>query len=146
MNRDNMYEYFRQTKEFIFLDEVMVYPGEYAVGKKYISEEEWYFKYHFPNNPMMPGVFQMEAMMQTGGLIVNTLPGKKEASILFDSAKNIRILSMVRPNNIITTNVRLISYKRGIMKLEGQVELKDKIISKMDFSLILPNELPKISL
>lgn len=78
----NMQEYFRQTKEFIFLDKVDIEPGESAKGTKLMSSQDWYFQYHFPGNPVMPGVFQMEALMQTGGLIINTLEGKKEIPVI----------------------------------------------------------------
>ena len=46
----NMQEYFRQTKEFIFLDKVDIEPGESAKGTKLMSSQDWYFQYHFPNN------------------------------------------------------------------------------------------------
>ena len=144
LNRTNMYEYFRQTKEFVFLDEVEVIPGKSALGRKYVSSEEWYFAYHFPGNPIMPGVFQMEAMMQTGGLIVNTLPAKKELSILFDSAKNIKIFSMIRPEDEMLAKVELLSYRRGIIRLTGQVETAGWITAQMEFTLIAPSEVIRI--
>ena len=144
VDKNNMFDYFRQTKEFIFLDEILIIPGKSATAKKYISKEEWYFKYHFPNNPIMPGVFQMEAMMQTGGLIINTLEGKRDLKILFDSAKNVKIISMIKPEMILTTDVKIISYKRGIIKLQGEVKVEDKLMSNMEFTLVAPDELIRI--
>ncbi len=144
INHTNMQKYFRQSKEFIFLDEIEVIAGKSAIGRKYLSEKEWYFPWHFPSNPVLPGVFQMEAMMQTGGVIVNTLSEKQDKAILFESAKNVKIASMLKPNQSFTTYVELLSYKRGIIRLSGKVESQGKITAQMEFTLIVPSELPRL--
>lgn len=145
LDKSNMYDYFRQTKEFIFIDEIEIIPVKSAIGTKYISGEEWYFKHHFPDNPIMPGVFQMEAMMQTAGLIINTMPEKKDLSVLFHSAKNISVTAMIIPSTTIIAQVDLISYKRGIAKFNGKVFDNTKITSTMEFTLIVPDEIIKIN-
>ena len=137
----NMQEYFRQTKEFIFLDKVDIEPGESAKGTKLLSSQDWYFQYHFPGNPVMPGVFQMEALMQTGGLIINTLEGKKEIPLLFGECKSVKIKREVRPGDILITDVTLLSYKRGICWFKGVATVEGKTSCQMEFSLISPTEL-----
>lgn len=140
----NMQEYFRQTKEFIFLDKVEIIPGKSAEGVKLASSQDWYFQYHFPGNPMMPGVFQMEALMQTGGLIINAMEGKKELSLLFGECKSVKIRKSARPGDILKTNVILESYKRGIAWFRAEAYIEGKVSCTMQFSLVAPSEVRQI--
>ena len=89
----------------------------------------------------MPGVFQMEALMQTGGLIINTLEGKKEIPLLFGECKSVKIKREVRPGDILITAVTLLSYKRGIFCFKGVATVEVKTSCQMEFSLISPTEL-----
>jgi len=140
----NMYNYFRQTSEYIFIDRIDVEPGVCAEGEKKVEESDWYFQYHFPSNPIMPGVFQMEALMQTGGLIINTLEGKRELKLYFGECKSVRINESVRPGDILKTVVNLKSYRRGIAWFDAKAMVGEKISCKMQFSLIAPDEVGQI--
>lgn len=142
---ENMREYFRQSVEFIFLDRVVIIPGKSAEGTKLVSAQDWYFKYHFPNNPVMPGVFQMEAIIQTGGLIINTQEGKQKLSLFFEGCKNVRIYRSVRPGDVLKTNAVLLSYKRGIAKFRGESKVEEKLFCTMEFMLISPEEIKNIT-
>lgn len=140
----NIKSYFRQTVEYIFLDRVEIVPGVSAEGMKLVSSQDWYFKYHFPENPVMPGVFQMEAMMQTGGLIINAMEGKKDFPLLFRGCKSVRIYKSVRPGDILKTTVVLEAYKRGIARFHGTATVGGGASCEMDFSLISSNELQSV--
>lgn len=137
----NVGEYFRQTREYIFCDYFEVVPGESAAGYKIIKPDEWYFAYHFPNNPLMPGVFQMEAMMQAGGLIINTLPGKKDIQIYFHECKEARVYKSVRPDDYFAVKVKMLQYKRGLAKYEAEASVNRELSMKMCFSHVVPSEL-----
>ena len=54
-----------------------VIPGKYIEGYKILKKNEWFFKVHWPGDPNMPGMLQVEAMVQMSSLIVLTLPGMK---------------------------------------------------------------------
>ncbi len=139
--REDMPKYFRQTMEYVFLDKINVAPGQRAEGEKYVTENEWYFQYHFPGNPIMPGVFQMEALMQTGGLIINTLPDKEQLRLYFSESKSAKIYGSVVPGDTLKTYVEMRSFRRGIAWFDGKVEVDDRITCQMQFSLIAPDEL-----
>lgn len=140
INYKNKNEYFRQTEEYIFLDSIEVLPGKSARGYKNVTLQDWYFRYHFPGNPVMPGVFQMEALMQTGGLIINTMDGKKDLTLMFSECKNSRLYQTVRPGMVLNTEVELYSYKRGVAWLKGEARVGDQLSCSMQFSLIAPEE------
>ena len=141
LNYENIFEYTRNVMEYLMVDKVEVIPGESAEGEKLASTQDWYFKIHFPGNPVMPGVFIMEAIMQTGGFIINTMEGKKELPLLFDNCKSVKISRSVRPGDILKTHVKLLSYRRGIAKFEGEATANNAVICKMEFSLIAPSEM-----
>lgn len=144
LNYENMQAYFRQTTDFIFLDKVEIMPGKSAEGIKLASAQDWYFRMHFPGNPVMPGVFQMEALMQTGGLIINAMEGKKELPLMFGECKSVRIRKSVRPGDILKTHVALQSYRRGVAWFQAEAETEGEVSCTMQFSLVAPSEMQQI--
>lgn len=144
INYQNKAGFFRQTEDFIFLDEAVVVPGKVANGKKLVSSQDWYFKIHFPGDPVMPGVFQLEAVMQTGGLIINTIEGKKELKLMFGACKDVKIKRIVRPGDVLNTKAELTSYKRGVAWFQGSSYVNDEVSCIATFSLIVPSEVAMI--
>ena len=144
IDKTNMHKYFRQTKEYIFVDLIRAYPGEKAEGEGSITESAWYFKYHFPGNPMMPGVFQMEAIMQTAGVIINTLDGKEEHRIYFGSADHVKIWGSIVPGDRIKTFTQVVGNRRGIWKFHGMAFVDDNCKCKMDFTLVDSDDVESI--
>ena len=144
----NMDAYTRVPISYRFVDKVEVVPGREAVGMKAVSSQDWYFKIHFPGNPVMPGVFLMEAMQQTGLFIITTLPETKEKLMLFQGCKNMRMYRSVRPGDIIKTYVALKSFRHGIADFEGkaciQESEKETLACAMSFTLIIQSQLLQI--
>lgn len=141
----NILEYTKDVQEYLFVDKVTV-EGNKAVGRKVVSSQDWYFCIHFPGNPIMPGIFIMESIMQTGTFIVTTMPGKKEISLLFDSNESTKFYKGVRPGDTLKTSVEMLSYKRGIVKFVGEGYIEEELVCKMKFTLVVPEELIKSSL
>lgn len=145
INSSNISKYFRQTSEFIFVDEIEVYPGVEAFGCGRARNEDWYFNFHFPNDPIMPGVFQMEAIQQTAGVIINTLSGKIDNKVLFLSAEKLKIMHAIIPGMAYHTFAKVLNARRGIWKFEGKLEVDGILFCKMIFSLIDFNEIQHFS-
>lgn len=136
----NILEYTKDVQEYLFVDKVTV-EGNKATGRKLVSSQDWYFCIHFPGNPIMPGIFIMESIMQTGTFIVSAMPGKKDIPLVFDSNEKTKFYKGVRPGDILKTEVELLSYKRGIIKFVGQAHVDEDLICKMGFTLVAPDEL-----
>ena len=78
LNSVELLEYQPNRYPFLMIDEVTkVQPGVLAEGLKNLTNNEWYFPIHFPNNPNVPGVLQLEALAQMLTVAITTLPGNK---------------------------------------------------------------------
>lgn len=140
LDRNDFPAYFRQTLDYVFLDVVEVEPGERADGYLKLVPEAWYFPMHFPGNPVLPGVFQMECLQQTGGLILNTMEGRREERLYFYACQDVRIHRKAVPGDCLHAEVSLLRFRRGIAKFQGTLYVNDAVSCQMQFALADPDE------
>ncbi|MBQ9708147.1 MAG: 3-hydroxyacyl-ACP dehydratase FabZ [Firmicutes bacterium] len=108
LNKDQIKEIIPHREPFILVDEVEeMVPGESIVAKKYVTEDEYYFKGHFPGNPIMPGVLQVESLAQAGAVAVLSMPENRGKLAVFASIKNAKFKRIVRPGDVLTLDVKL---------------------------------------
>jgi len=119
---------------FIFIDEIRELGDDYIVGVKYVKKEEEYFKGHFPKEPVMPGVLQLEAMAQTGGvLILNTVDNPQDYLTFFMKIDNAKFKMKVIPGDVIIFSCNLISpIRRGLCHMHGKGFVNGKIVVEAD--------------
>lgn len=141
LSGNELQSYFRQTMDYIFMDKARIIANISASSEKRLTEKDWFFQMHFPGNPLMPGVFQMEMLQQTGGLIINAMEGNRELPLYFYSCKNVGIKKAARPGDLLIAKVELIRYKRGIAKFQGELLVNGELSCEMEFSLIAPTEI-----
>jgi 3-hydroxyacyl-[acyl-carrier-protein] dehydratase len=85
---------------FLLLDEVIeIAPGERAVARKRVREDEWYLRGHFPGRPIMPGVLIVEAMAQTGAVAVLADEANRGKLALFAGIDDVRFKRIVEPGD-----------------------------------------------
>ena len=78
LDKKQIEEIIPQRDPFLMIDEVESFvPGESAVAYKNVREDEWYFKGHFPGNPIMPGVLITESLAQTGAVAILSMEENK---------------------------------------------------------------------
>lgn len=97
---------------FLLIDtiEEMV-PGIKAVGKKCVTYNEPFFAGHFPNEPVMPGVLQIEALAQTGAVAILSKPENKGKTAYFGAINGAKFKNKVVPGDVLTLEVEIISEK-----------------------------------
>jgi UDP-3-O-[3-hydroxymyristoyl] N-acetylglucosamine deacetylase/3-hydroxyacyl-[acyl-carrier-protein] dehydratase len=121
---------------FLMVDKIIQLTDNFIVGVKNITTNEPYFTGHFPQEPVMPGVLQVEAMAQTGGLFVLAkLDEPERYSTYFLRIDNVKFRHKVVPGDTIIFRVELTSeMRRGIATMRGLAFIGDKVVSEADFT------------
>ena len=118
-----------------------VVPGKSVEGYKILKKNEWFFKVHWPGDPNMPGMLQVEAMVQMSSLIIFTLPNISEKTLYLADSNNIKFFKKIVPGDKLKIVSKLISNSRGLYKFESEGYVKKKIACKANFTLILPGSI-----
>ena len=78
LDKNQIYEFQQNREPYLMIDYATeVIPGESSKGYKDLNKDEWFFKVHWPNDPNMPGMLQVEALVQMCSLSILTLPENK---------------------------------------------------------------------
>jgi UDP-3-O-[3-hydroxymyristoyl] N-acetylglucosamine deacetylase/3-hydroxyacyl-[acyl-carrier-protein] dehydratase len=119
---------------FLFLDEIREIHKDSIVGVKYVTADEDYFKGHFPAEPVMPGVLQLETMAQAGGvLILSTVENPEDYLTFFMKIDNAKFKKKVVPGDTIIFRLNLISpIRRGLCHMHGKGFVDGKIVVEGD--------------
>ena len=126
----------------MFVDHVTnLEPGKYANGYFDLKKDTWFLKVHWPGDENMPGMLQIEAMVQLSALSIFTLPGNKGKLMYLLSADKIRLVKKVTPENRFYMNTKVLSYKRGIAHCQAEGLVNSQITSKAEFKIILKDTL-----
>ena len=114
---------------FLFIDKIMELSESHVVGVKNVTMNEAFFTGHFPGNPVMPGVLQIEAMAQTGGILVlKTVPDPENYLTYFMKIENVRFKNIVLPGDTIVFKLELVSpIRRGLCHMRGVGYVGNKI-------------------
>ncbi len=115
---------------FLLIDKILELSKSHVVGLKAVTMNEPFFVGHFPGAPVMPGVLQIEAMAQTGGILVlNTVPDPENWLTLFLKIENARFKDKVLPGSIIIFRCDLLApIRRGIAQMKGIGLIGDKVV------------------
>ena len=118
---------------FLFLDKIIELSDTVIVGVKNITFNEWFFPGHFPGNPVMPGVLQIEALAQTGGILcINAMP-EGNYDTYFLKIDNCKFKQMVKPGDAMILKMELTApIRRGICEMRGTVYVNGKVATEAD--------------
>ena len=120
---------------FLLVDKIIEKGANHIVGVKNITANEPFFPGHFPQEPVLPGVLQVEAMAQTGGLLVlSTLENPEEYSTYFMKIDNVKFRQKVVPGDTIIFHVSFMTeLRRGCAVMKGLAFVGEKIVSECEF-------------
>jgi len=124
---------------FLFVDTCeIIIPGEQGKSEKLFTANEYFFKGHFPNNPIVPGVIIVEAMAQTAGIVVSyKLREFKEKSVLFMSVNKAKFRKPIFPNDKVLFEVNFVNSVRDVYKFEGTCYKEDVKVCEAEFSAMI---------
>ena len=129
---DEISTFLPHREPFLFIDEIKkIDIGNSIHCVKHNSPEEDYFRGHFPNNPVMPGVIILEALAQASGILGFKTMNKRpeEGSIyVFAGVDKARFRSRVGPEDVLHLHSEIVNEKKGIWKFETKAFVDDKLV------------------
>jgi len=119
---------------FLLVDRILQMSNNQIIGSKNVTMNESFFVGHFPEEPVMPGVLQIEAMAQTGGImILSTVPDPENYLTYFMKIDNVKFRSKVVPGDTLFFKLDLISpIRRGICQMKGIAYIGNKIVMEAE--------------
>ena len=145
LDKENILIYQKNRDPYLMIDYANeIIPGKSAKGYKDLGSDDWFFKVHWENDPNMPGMLQIESLVQMCALSILTLAGNKGKVMYLASANNLKFIKKVIPNTRLYLNTKIISFKRGLALCYGEGLIDNQIVCKADFNLILPDEINKL--
>ena len=138
LNEEEIKNIIPQREPFLMIDEVEQYvPGESCTAYKNVSKEEYYFKGHFPGNPIMPGVLIVEALAQTGAVAILSMEENKGKNALFGGIDKLRFKKQVIPGDRLKLEVKIIKRKGPIGIGEAIATVEGKIVVKGELTFAI---------
>lgn len=126
---------------FLLVDRLEVeVPGEKGVGLKNVTMNEEFFQGHFPGNPVMPGVLQIEAMAQTAGALVIAADEnfrESKRSVLFMSIDGVKFRKPVKPGDQLKMYVEKIRARRNVFVFKGESKVDGQTVSEAEFTAMI---------
>ena len=139
LNKKDIIKIQKNRDPFLLIDyATKVIPGKSVEGYKNLKKNEWFFKVHWPGDPNMPGMLQVEAMVQMSSLVIFTLPNMGGKTLYLSDCNNIKFFKKIIPGDKLKIISKLVSKNRGLYKFESEGYVKQKIACKANFTLILP--------
>jgi 3-hydroxyacyl-[acyl-carrier-protein] dehydratase len=126
MNTEEIKSILPHRPPFLFVDEVVEMSEKKIITKRNIRSDEYFFTGHFPNEPIMPGVLIIEALAQTGGVML--LRKHKGAIPLFLGIDKARFKKIVRPGDTLTMEVELLQERGKIVKIAGVAKVENDVV------------------
>lgn len=135
MDNNRIRELIPHRYPFLLVDKIIEKGTNYIVGVKNITANEPFFQGHFPQEPVLPGVLQVEAMAQTGGLLVlSGLDEPERYSTYFMKIDNVKFRQKVVPGDTLIFHVSFMTeLRRGCAMMKGYAFVGEKIVTECEF-------------
>ena len=147
LNKDQILEFQQNRDPYLMIDYVTdVEPGHYSKGFKQLTEKDWFFKVHWPTDPNMPGMLQVEALVQMSSLAILTLPGNKGKILYLTNVDKIKFKKKIIPNDKLFLDTKIIKFNRGFAKCKGEGYVNDELACEAEFNLIMPDEIKQFNI
>ena len=138
LNQEQIKEIIPHRDPFLLIDEVLsMEVGKKVVARKYIKEDDFWFKGHFPQQPVTPGVLMVEMLAQTGAVAILSEPSFKGKIALFAGIDKAKFRRQVVPGDVLTLECEIIKIKGpvGVGKAIATVDGKKAVECEIKFAV-----------
>jgi 3-hydroxyacyl-[acyl-carrier-protein] dehydratase len=122
---------------FLLVDRILEMDDKHAIGIKQVTVNEPFFVGHFPGNPIMPGVLQIEALAQVGAVAVLHQPAYRGKLALFARIENARFFKPVVPGDTLRLEVELTALRGRVGKGHAQASVDGQPVAEADITFML---------
>lgn len=138
LNKEQIKEIIPHRHEMLLVDEVLeVVPGESATAVLNCDADRWFFKGHFPEYPVTPGVLMVEAMAQTAAVSHLMLEQNKGRIGFFAGINNCKFKRQVQPGDKLILKIETIKTRGAIAVVQGTAYVDDKLACKAELTLAI---------
>ena len=141
IDKDGIMKVIPHRGDMLLVDEIRSFDATSGVGIKHVQGDEFWCAGHFPGNPIMPGVLQIEALAQTACFIAFTAlspdTGSDENLGYFTTMEKIKFYHMVKPGDELELHVELLMQKMRLYKFHGIAMVGGKKVSEATFTAIM---------
>jgi 3-hydroxyacyl-[acyl-carrier-protein] dehydratase len=129
------------TYPFLLIDKIIEMDGDqYGIGIKNVTINEPFFQGHFPNNPIMPGVLQIEGMAQTAAVIcmmANKIESDDNPQIFFMTIDKARFRKPVKPGDVLYYYLKKIRQRSSVWKFKAEAYVRGSLVSEAEISAMI---------
>jgi beta-hydroxyacyl-ACP dehydratase FabZ len=136
MNTTEIMEILPHRYPFLMVDRIIEMDMEKCtvVGIKNLTMNEEFFQGHFPGNPVMPGVLQMEAMAQVAGVMINSREGNEGKTAYFMSMNKVKFRKMVVPGDQLRIEIETVRMRSRIATVLGKAYVDGALVSEAELT------------
>jgi 3-hydroxyacyl-[acyl-carrier-protein] dehydratase len=132
-------EYLPHRYPFLLVDRILeVEPGKRIVGMKNVTFNEPHFQGHFPGEPIMPGVLQIEAMAQTGAVLLLSLPENRGKIAYLAGVESARFKRPIVPGDQLVIESTMQRYRRGVGKAHNTISIDGEVVAEAVIQFAVP--------
>ena len=131
---DQIKDIIPHREPFLLVDRIIkLDPGKTAVGEKDVTEKEFFFPGHFPDEFVMPGVLIIEALAQTGAITLLSVPENKGKKVYFGGIKNAKFKRKVVPGDLLRLEAEIDKLKANFGRGIGRAYVGDELACEAQF-------------
>jgi len=138
LDRQQIMEILPHRDPFLFVDKILkLEKGKYALGVKYLTNDDYFFKGHFPGRPIMPGVLIIEAMAQVGGVMMLSLPENRGKLAYFLACNDAKFRKTVLPGDELILEVETLKLKSKTGSVKATAYVQGKVVAEAELVFAL---------
>jgi len=123
---------------FLLVDRIITLDEDAVTGIKNVTINEPFFQGHFPEDPVMPGVLIIEAMVQVGGfLLLNKLEETENKLLYFIMIDKVKFRKPVRPGDQLRSELKMKRFRKKLCVIEGKAYVNDEVVAEGEFTAMV---------